>query len=398
MREDQIQTIAAINSGSSSLKFGLFTLEDPLQMIVKGKISGIGSPACLFSITNPGKSGTSCNPGHLESIEKAAELVTQWLQQQARHYKINGIGHRVVHGGLTFYEPRQIDDSLISDLQKLEPLAPLHLPDSLSIINVFRRSFAAITQVACFDTAFHTSMPFEARHYALPRYLWSEGVIRYGFHGISCEYICQQLIQWDITLSGKKIIVAHLGSGSSMTAIKDSSSIDNTMGFTPAGGLVMNTRAGDIDPGVASYLLKKKQMDAAQLDDLFNKESGFRAISGSDHPLEQLLQEEKDDPQAAQAIAMYCYHAKKQIGALAAAMGGLDILVFTGGIGEHAAVARKRICDGLAFAGIELNDELNDRSAETISELASRVQVYVIPTDEEIVIARHVKEYLHRYQ
>ena len=393
MREDQIQTIAAINIGSSTLKFGLFSNTYPLQTIIKGKITGIGSSNCIFSITNSEKHDSLGNSANIGSIGKAAELIIQWLQQQDRQYKINGIGHRVVHGGLQFREPEQIDNSLLSELKKLESLAPLHLPDAISIITIFKEAFPDIIQVACFDTAFHRRMPFEARHYALPRTLWTEGIIRYGFHGISCEYIHRQLQQSDNWLKDKKIIIAHLGSGSSITAIKDDISIENTMGFTPAGGMMMNTRAGDIDPGVINYLLKERGMNASQLDDLFNKEAGLKAISGSNHSMEQLLENERNDPQAEQAILMYCYQAKKYVGALASALGGLDIVVFTGGIGEHAPVIRKRICKGLEFLGIQLNEVLNDKSAETISELTSRVQVYVIPTNEEMMIAMHVKEY-----
>lgn len=393
MQGEQIETIAAINSGSSTLKFGLFSSVGTLN-ILKGKIIGIGTAGCLFSIENEEKQENSCDPADINSVEKGAALIVQWLRRQSYKYRITGIGHRVVHGGLKFSEPQLIDNALINELKKLEPLAPLHMPDTVTIVSSFMQAFPDTLQVACFDTAFHQQMPFEARHYAIPRGLWQQGIVRFGFHGISCEYIYRQLQQTDTLSDSKKIIIAHLGSGSSMTAIKDGHSIENTMGFSPAGGLMMNTRGGDIDPGVISYLLEEKRMKPDHLSELFNKESGLKAVAGSGDSMEQLLEKEKTDTKAAEAILMYCYFAKKKIGALAAAMGGLDILVFTGGIGEHSPVIRKRICKDLEFLGIQLNDELNDSTAENISELPSRVQVYVIPTNEEIIIAQHVKNYL----
>jgi acetate kinase len=240
-------------------------------------------------------------------------------------------------------------------------------------------------------------MPFEARHYAIPRNLWTEGIIRYGFHGISCEYIMHRLQQQDPAVNKKKIIIAHLGSGCSLTAVKEGSSIDTTMGFSPAGGLVMNTRAGDIDPGVIIYLQNKKKLKTEQLNILFNKEAGLKAIAQTEHSMEQLLEEAKGDPRAKEAITMFCYHVKKQIGALTAAAGGLDSIVFTGGIGEHAAGIRQLICRELDFMGIQLDEKLNEQQTEIISAGESKVQVYVIPANEEMMIAKHVKEYLLQY-
>lgn len=390
MTEEKVQTFAAINSGSSTLKFGLFSVEEPLQQVVKGNISGIGSPKCSFSVINSTKHSVLCDPVEVETMEKAATFVIKWLQDHNQQYEITGIGHRIVHGGLKFHEPMCIDDKLMNDLEDLASLAPLHMAEALSIINVFRQSFPGVAEVACFDTTFHHLMPFEARHYAIPRSLWTDGIVRYGFHGISCEYVCRYFQQAGLDLTGKKIIVAHLGSGSSITAIKDGISIDTTMGFTPAGGIMMNSRAGDIDPGITSYLIKKG-MNADEIDKLFNEQSGLIAIAGSNHSIAQ-LQEEGSDPQAEQAIKMYCYQAKKQIGALAAAMGGVDLLVFTGGIGENDPPVRKQICTGLEFLGIELNEASNDRSDEIISELRSNTIVYVIPANEELIIAGHVKE------
>jgi acetate kinase len=397
MKPDQIPIIVAINSGSSSLKLSLFSCIHSLQHIYAAKITGIGKSNCLLSVTDADKKEVYINPVKLNSDEEAAELIAEWLQQQDRQYIIVGIGHRVVHGGLQFHEPELIDSSFLAELKEIESLAPLHLPSAIAIMKVFRCSFPGITQVACFDTAFHSEMPFEARHYAIPRSFWAEGVVRYGFHGISCEYIMQQLQSYDPLVDQKKIIIAHLGSGCSMTAVKDGHSIDNTMGFSPAGGLVMNTRGGDMDPGVLVYLLQEKKMDAEQLMTLFNKDSGLKAIAGSNYTMEKLLEEERSNPRAAQALNIFCYHAKKQIGALAAALGGVDIIVFTGGIGEHAASVRKKICGDLDWMGVRLDDELNEQGERIITKDTGKVQVQVIPANEEIVIARHVKKCLLQY-
>jgi acetate kinase len=374
-------TIAAINSGSSSLKFKLFSRTDPLLELASGEIADIGSHKKTKE----------------KSIADAADSAVSWLKQQRNDYTLTGIGHRIVHGGLLFFEPVQIDDHLLEELKKLQPLAPLHIPDAITIISVFIKMFPDVLQVACFDTAFHRQMPFEARHYPVRRSFWQQGIIRFGFHGISCEYIYQHLQQADPLLNNKKIIIAHLGSGCSMTAVKDGHSIENTMGFSPAGGMMMNTRSGDIDPGMISYCLKEKLLNINELDDFFNKESGLKAVAESADSMKQLLEKETTDTKAAEAVLMYCYHAKKQIGALAAAMGGLDILVFTGGIGEHSPVIRKRICGDAAFPGIYINDELNDRSAEKINEWHTKVQVYVIPANEEIILAQHVKNYVWKH-
>ncbi|HZI52568.1 MAG TPA: acetate/propionate family kinase [Chitinophagaceae bacterium] len=394
MPDKQVQTIAAINSGSSTLKFGLFSFMDPLRIILKGKIAGIGTQDCSFAIENEEEHNDVSNPVNIDSVEKAAELLIKWLQHLGGQYQLCGIGHRVVHGGLHYDEPVLIEDKLICELEKIKSLAPLHLPDAIAIINSFKQAFPGISQVACFDTAFHKSLPFEARYYAIPRSLWSDGVVRYGFHGISCEYIYQKLKEGDDPPGSKKIIIAHLGSGSSITAIKNGHSIETTMGFSPAGGLMMNTRAGDIDPGVLIYLLKEKKMDPEQLDHILNRESGIKAVAENELPVEKLLEKKRNDSKSRQAIIMYCYHARKQIGALAATMGGLDTIVFTGGIGEHSPEIRKLICSGLEFIGVALNNELNDHSAATISELSAPVKVHVIATNEEVMIASHVKEYI----
>ena len=396
VREKPIQVIAAINSGSSSLKFGLFCNE-PFSIICKGKISGIGTATCSLDVEHGGECNdlSSC-PVNADSPEAAAEFLVRWITQRGEQYRLEAIGHRVVHGGLQYHEPVLIDDRLMGDLKRIISLAPLHLPHSISIINVFREAFPGISQLAHFDTAFHKSIPFEAKYYAIPRHFWTTGVVRYGFHGVSCEYVYYKLKEQYDGSGSIRTIVAHLGSGSSITAIKDGQSVDTTMGFSPTGGIMMNTRAGDVDPGVIIYLLKERRMNADELDHMFNMESGLRAVAASDLPMEKLIEKKNFDSKALQAIQMFCYQVKKQIGALAAVMGGMDILVFTGGIGERSPEIRQLICSGLEFLGIVLNNKLNECSAATINEATATVKVHVIPTNEELVIAQQVNEYLKR--
>jgi acetate kinase len=270
----------------------------------------------------------------------------------------------------------------------------LHLPASISIMKIFLQSFPGIPQLACFDTFFHRHMPFEAKYSALPRSLWKKGIIRYGFHGLSCEYILQRLRRDDPSINEKRIIIAHLGSGCSLTAVKYGTSIDTTMGFSPAGGLMMSSRSGDIDPGIITWLLEQGEMNASELSHLFNQRSGIKAIAGSDHPMEELLKRKETDLHAAQAIRMFCYQVKKYIGAMAAAMGGLDILVYTGGIGENEPVIREYICAGLEFLGIMIDKKANEGSAQEINADNKTVSVRVIHTDEEFIIAKELFRFL----
>lgn len=394
----QISAILAINSGSSSLKFKLFSLAGQPQQLISGKITGIGSTKSSFSITVDKGPEISSHEAGIESVAKAADFFLHWFEQQTIDYKITGIGHRVVHGGLQFSEPEYINAGFLQKLKKLEPMAPLHLSDAIAVMDSFQQAFPDITQIACFDTYFHREMPFEAKHFALPRTLWSEGIIRYGFHGLSCQYIMEHLEITEPLLNKKKVIIAHLGSGCSMTAVKEGTGIDTTMGFSPSGGLIMNHRAGDLDPGIIIYLLDQKQMSVSDLNDLINHNAGLRAIAETDNSIRELLQKEKTDPRAGQAIKMFCYQAKKYIGALTAAMGGLDILVFTGGIGEHEPVIRERICEGLEFLNIGLDKKLNDRSASEISRKNKHVSIRVIPANEEIIIAKQVWQSLQKQE
>lgn len=388
------ETIVAINSGSSSLKFKLYTSTNPPRPLINGSITGIGSDKALIHISPKGLE-ISSSENDIESPEKAADFLITWLQKQTADYVIAGIGHRVVQGGLQYSEPEYINDPFLKGLTGLEPLAPLHLPASIAIVRRFWKAFPNVPQIACFDTWFHRQMPFEARHFALPRDLWKKGVIRYGFHGLSCQYILERLEQTDPGIKEKKMIIAHLGSGCSLTAVKEGMSIDTSMSFTPAGGMMMNTRSGDLDPNIVTYLLEKKHMNVSELIHLFNNESGLKAVSATNDAIHQLAEKQKTDEHAEQAIRMFCYQAKKQIGALSAALGGLDIIVFTGGIGEHEPIIREQICNGLEFLGIILDKKLNDRSAFEITAKDSPVSVLVILADEEFIIAKQVIQLLH---
>jgi acetate kinase len=297
----------------------------------------------------------------------------------------DAVGHRIVHGGPEHLQPERIDDMLIAALRQAIPFAPLHLPGELALIEEVSKQNPNLPQVACFDTAFHARMPEIARRLALPSFLQQAGVRRYGFHGLSYESIVRAL---GPRVSGR-VIVAHLGNGASMVALADGEPRDTTMSFTPCGGLVMGTRPGDLDPGVVVYLARTRGMEASAIEDLLNRQSGLLAISETTSDMQALLAARSSDARAELAVAVFCYNARKWIGALTAVLGGLDSLVFTGGIGEHAAPVREEICRELSFLGIQLDAGRNARSEPDISTNGSRVPVRVIPTDEEGIVARH---------
>jgi acetate kinase len=296
----------------------------------------------------------------------------------------DAVGHRLVHGGPRHAAPEKITDALLKELRSLIPYAPLHLPDEIAAIESINSHFSGLPQVVCFDTAFHRSMPEVAQRFALPRALWDEGIRRYGFHGISYEYVVRTLgVSPPLNL-----IIAHLGNGASMAAVKNGTALDTTMGFTPAGGFMMGTRCGDLDPGIILYLLNEKHFDPQRLDELVNRQSGLLGVSGISD-MKTLLERTDTEPNAAMAVQMFCYQLRKQIGAFAAALGGLDLLVFTGGIGERAAPVRWQACTGLEYLGVKLDRDRNDANAETISTDDGRCLVRVIRTNEDLMIARH---------
>lgn len=365
--------ILTVNCGSSSLKYGLFSQADPPGQLHIDQ---------LHNITD---------------MEAAVKQLITLLNERFHDYEVTAIGHRMVQGGMQHFEPEKADDQLLASLTELIPLAPGHLPAELAAIHAFAKVFPQAIQVACFDTAFHQHMPFPARYYALPRRLWEQGLIRYGFHGLSYEYIMQQLQQTAPETADGRIIIAHLGNGASMAAVHKGASIDTTMGLTPAGGLVMSTRPGDLDPGVILYLLKEQKMDLDELSGLLNKQGGLKALSGGESDIQKLLAAASADNHAADAVTTFCYHVRKFTGALAAAMGGLDTFIFTGGIGEHAPEIRRRICEGLEFLGMHIDTTHNEHSAAVISATGSAVTIRVIPTSEEQMIAQHTRQWLQNH-
>lgn len=395
------KNILAINGGSSSLKFSLYE-RVPGQLPEKwisGKIDRIGLPGSKLTYTNKRKENNSGDPTRTEepvdakTAEEAAASLLGWLDKQDAG-ELAAIGHRVVHG-LEHHNATKIDDKLLKELHSFESYDPDHLPVELKLIELFRKKGPNITQIACFDTAFHASLPQAAKLLPLPRKYFQKGIKRYGFHGLSYAYLMEELTRLNITAARGSVILAHLGSGASLAAVKEGISIDTTMGFTPVGGIPMGTRTGDLDPGVAWYLLQKEKFTPAQFNQLINHESGLLGLSEISGDMQDLLEKESSDSRAAEAINVFCYQTRKCIGAFAAALGGVDALVFSGGIGEKSPAIRSRICENLSHLGISLDAKANEKNAVSISATQSRTPVYAIPTDEEWMIARTVDHLLN---
>lgn len=328
--------------------------------------------------------------------ESPVAFILDWFETQPVFASIKAVGHRIVHGMMRS-EPEIVTPVLLDELRRITPFAPEHLPLEIEFIEAFRQRHPAVTQVVCFDTAFHRTMPRVATMFAIPRRYEAAGVRRYGFHGLSYEFLMEDLARLgDPAATNGRVILAHLGNGASMAAVRNGKSIDTSMGFTPTAGLVMSTRSGDLDPGLVSYLLRTEQMSATQFQEMVSHASGLLGVSEISSDLRDLLAREADDVRAAEAVALFSYQAKKWIGSFAAALGGLDTLVFAGGIGENAPIVRRRICDGLGFLGIELNEERNTKNAPLISTEGGRVAVRVIRTDEELMIARSVLRVIGR--
>jgi len=349
--------ILVVNGGSSSIKYAVYRKADLTEYY----------------------SGTI--------VTKTTAEVINLIKEKTQQTVISAIVHRLVQGGPEHMQPELVTTKLIDKLKSYIYLAPNHLPGELKLIKAFQSAFKNISQVACFDTAFHKDIPSWIRHYPLPETYQKMGLMKYGFHGLSYQYILQKLITENPNTKKQKIIIAHLGNGASMAAIKNGISVDTTMGLSPTGGLVMGTRSGDLDPGVTLFLLKIAKLTPTQLDELLNKKSGMKAIAGQSD-VRELLKAENDDPKAAEALQVFCYTARKFIGSLAAGLGGLDQLIFTGGIGENSATIRTRICEGLEFMEIELNQTKNKDNSPLISTNASRIKVQVIKTNEALMMAR----------
>jgi acetate kinase len=323
----------------------------------------------------------------------SAELL-DWLEAQPIFVSVRAIGHRIVHG-MTHAEPERITPTLLAELRRITRYDPDHLPREIALIQVLQQRHPQLPQVACFDTAFHRTMPRVATLLPLPRRYGAKGVQRYGFHGLSYAYLMEELGRLDPAAVKGRVILAHLGSGASLAAVRDGRSIDTSMGFTPTSGVVMSTRTGDLDPGVMYYLARTERMTAPQLQQMVNHRSGLLGVSGTSADLRDLLARERQDARAAEAVALFCYQVKKWVGAFIAALGGLDTLVFAAGIGENAPLVRERICDGLSVFGIALDRKRNAKNAPLISTDAGRVKIRVIRTDEELMIARSVTRVLH---
>ncbi len=383
-------SVLAINGGSSSIKFAFYQTGEPLNRTLYGKVDRIGLSGTNLTFHGPdGKPQPSLSLSAADH-RSAANFLIDWFDAQKALALVKGVGHRVVHG-MMHSEPEQVTPELIDELHRITPYDPDHLPREIELIEAFRERHPNLPQVACFDTAFHRTMPRVARMLSIPRRYEAKGVQRYGFHGLSYSYLMEELARLEDPAATKgRVILSHLGNGASLAAVRNGKSIDTSMGFTPAAGLVMSTRSGDLDPGLLSFMARREQMTPSQFDRMVNHESGLLGVSETSSDMRDLLAHEADDVRAAEAVALFCYQAKKWIGSFAAALGGLDTLVFAGGIGENASLVRARICDGLGFLGIELNEARNAENAEVISTDAGRVAVRVIRTDEEQMIARSV--------
>jgi acetate kinase len=393
MKDTMRSVILTINVGSSSLKFALYRMghtETGVEPVLSGKLERIGASVGRFVAHDDHHVDLVDRQIELPSYEAALKAMLDWLKSIPQGQQLSVAGHRVVHGGRQYSQPQLVTPALFRALKDLVPLAPDHLPQEIEAIEILQRLHPDLKQVACFDTAFHRTMPRVAQLYGLPAKLAEDGIIRYGFHGLSYEYIVQELArQTGENAPGKRVIVAHLGNGASLAAIYEGTSADTTMGFTPTGGIMMSTRSGDLDPGVLLYLLQEKRYSPSQINDLVTKEAGLLGLSGLSSDMKDLLASEKENAFAAEAISVFSYQARKYIGALAAVLDGLDMLVFTGGIGENAPTVRQRICDGLGFLGIKLDLTKNDANASVISGEDSAVNVRVIQTNEELIIAQH---------
>lgn len=387
--------ILTINSGSSSLKFSLSNMGPAEDLLFSGAIERIGLRPSRVRARD--SSGGILIDRHLDLPDQEAALrrLFDWLRDLGPAYEPDAVGHRLVYGGPHYVKPQMVIPEVVEALERLVPFAPEHLPRELSAIRAVSRAYQALPQVACFDTAFHWSMPRVAKSYPLPRTFWEEGLRRYGFHGLSYEYVVGELAREGGTGTAEgRAIIAHLGNGASMAAVKGGKSVETTMGLTPAGGLMMGTRSGDLDPGVLLYLLEAKGLSPSNLKEVVNRQAGLLGISGISSDMQDLLGRETKEPPAAEAIELFCYQAKKFLGALAAILGGLETLVFTAGIGEHAPSVRRRICEGMEFLGIRLDEPRNQANASVISPPEGAVTVRVIKTNEELMIARQTHDLL----
>jgi acetate kinase len=383
--------ILTINGGSSSIKFAIFEAVDSLQRILEGGIERIGLPEATLRVNGVNQADNFSRPVTAPDHTVAVGALMDWIEQRIGRDTLTAVGHRVVHGGPKYHDPALITKEMVEELRQLKPFDPEHLPEEIQLTEAFHRRFSDLPQVACFDTAFHHDLPRVAQLLPIPRRYEAQGVRRYGFHGLSYEFLMGELARLAGTEAAQgRIVLAHLGNGASLAAVHHGKPVDTSMSFTPTAGVPMSTRSGDLDPGLVWYLARTETKSAKQFNEMVNFQSGLLGVSETSSDMHDLLDHESQDVRAAEAVALFCYQVKKWIGAFAAALGGLDTLVFAGGIGENAPTIRTRICDGLGFLGIELEEKRNATSEGVISANASRVPVRVIHTDEEWMIASAV--------
>ena len=383
--------ILTINGGSSSIKFALFEAGDPLRRILEGSVERIGLPEATLGVKGLNQADNFSRPLAAPDHTTAVGALMDWIEERLGRIPLAAVGHRVVHGGPKYSDPQRITKEMIGDLRQLTPFDPEHLPEEILLTEAFHRRFPDLPQVACFDTAFHHDLPRVAQLLPIPRRYEAQGVRRYGFHGLSYSFLMGELARLAGAEAAQgRLILAHLGNGASLAAVHRGKPVDTSMSFTPTAGVPMSTRSGDLDPGLVWYLARTEKMTAKQFNELVNFQSGLLGVSETSSDMRDLLEREAADVRAAEAVALFCYQIKKWIGAYAAALGGLDTLVFSGGIGENCPSLRARICEGLGFLGIELNKTGNAENAAVISADGSRVAARVIRTDEELMIAQLV--------
>ena len=383
--------ILTINGGSSSIKFALFEAGDSLQRILEGSIERIGLPEATLRVKGSNPADNLSRPVAAPDHTAAVGALMDWIEERLGRATLTAVGHRVVHGGPKYSDPQLITKEMVEELHQLTPFDPEHLPEEILLTEAFHRRFPDLPQVACFDTAFHHDLPRVAQLLPIPRRYEAQGVRRYGFHGLSYAFLMGELARLAGAEAAKgRVILAHLGNGASLAAVRDGKPVDTSMSFTPTAGVPMSTRSGDLDPGLVWYLARTEKMSAKQFNEMVNFQSGLLGVSETSSDMRDLLKCESQDVRAAEAVALFCYQVKKWVGAFAAALGGLDTLVFAGGIGENAPIVRTRICEGLGFLGIAIEEKRNAANEGVISAAASQVVVRVIRTDEECMIAKTV--------
>jgi acetate kinase len=382
--------ILTVNGGSSSIKFALFETGS-LRRTLAGRIEGIGLPQGHFEAKGSNGADSVSRSVAVLDHTAAVNVLMDWLGERIQRGELAAVGHRVVHGGPKYWQPQRITPEMIAELHQLSPFDPEHLPQEILLTEAFGQRFPDLAQFACFDTAFHHDLPRVAQLLPIPRRFNAKGVRRYGFHGLSCEFLIHELARRaGAEAANGRVVLAHLGNGASITAVRGGKSMDTSMSFTPTAGLVMSTRTGDLDPALGWYLSQVENVSAEQFQHMINHESGLLGVSEISSDTRELIAREKEDVRAAEAMALFCYQARKYICAMAGALEGLDTLVFSGGIGENAFDIRERICAGLGFLGVELDPRQDAASADIISIKDSRVAVHVIKTDEEWIIAKTV--------